>query len=236
MPKIVTRQEWLEARKSLLAREKQLTRERDAVSAARRELPWVLVEDDYQFQTEAGPRSLAELFDGHRQLLVYHFMFDPAWDAGCKSCSFWADNYDGTTAHLSARDIKLTVVSRAPLAKLLAYRQRMGWSFDWVSSEASRFNYDYRVSFTPEELAAESLDYNYAQTRFPTSEAPGISVFITGDDGRVYHTYSCYARGIDMLNASYHHMDLTPLGRAEQGLGYSMSWLRRHDEYVSVGE
>lgn len=230
-PKIVSRAEWLEARRELLAMEKQFTRERDALSARRRAMPWVLVDQDYRFETETGERSLAELFGDRRQLILYHFMFDPSWDEGCKSCSFWADNYDGTTAHLGARDIELVVVSRAPLATLLAYKQRMGWSFNWASSAGSSFNYDFGVSFTPEQMAAETLDYNYSKTRFPVADAPGISVFIKGEDGQVFHSYSCYGRGIDMLNGAYHHMDLTPLGRDEQGLPYSMSWLRRRDEY-----
>lgn len=229
-PKIVTRAQWLAARRELLTREKQFTRERDALSKARRQLPWVEVTKDYRFQTTRGERSLAELFDGRSQLLVYHFMFGPDWDEGCPSCSFWADNFDGVDVHLAARDMTLLAISRAPLAKLLAYRERLGWRFEWVSSHGSEFNYDFRVSFTPEEIEAGEMDYNFTTSAFPSSEAPGASVFAKRD-GKVFHTYSCYARGLDILNGAYHWMDLAPNGRDEDSLPYSMAWLRRRDAY-----
>lgn len=221
-PTITSREAWLAARTELLDREKELTRQRDAVAAARRELPWVRVDEPYVFQTEQGPRSLDELFDGHRQLLLWHFMFGPGWDAGCPSCSFWADGYDGLTSHLAARETALVVVSRAPLDELLAYRQRMGWSFPWVSSEGTSFNRDYAVS--------DTSTYNYRPLDEPADELPGLSVFVR-HDGEVFHTYSTYARGVDALNSAYAMLDLTPFGRDEDDLPWSMAWLRRHDEY-----
>ena len=222
MPTVVGRDQWLEERVKLLAAEKALTRQRDELSAARRELPWVEVTDAYHFDTVEGPRTLNELFDGRSQLIVYHFMFGPDWDEGCPSCSFWADNYNGTEAHLAARDTTLLAVSRAPLAKLMAYRDRMGWSFPWVSSLGSSFNYDFGVTM------AET--YNYAPVATPMEESPGLSVFALRDD-RVFHTYSCYARGLDSFNAAYALLDLTPKGRDEDGLPWTMAWLRRHDQY-----
>jgi len=231
MRKVVSREEWLAARRELLAAEKELTRARDELSRRRRELPWVKVEKRYEFQSPNGKESLADLFDGRSQLLLYHFMFGPDWNEGCPSCSFWADNYDGTVVHLNHRDVSFVVVSRAPLEKLEAYRRRMGWSFKWVSSFGGDFNYDFRVSFTPEEMKRGEMDYNYRQMKFPSEEAPGISVFFRDGDGAVFHTYSCYSRGLDMLNGAYHHLDLVPKGRDEEGLPYSMAWLRRHDRY-----
>ncbi len=230
MPKkVVSREEWLAARHQLLAAEKELTRARDDVSRRRRELPWVKVEKRYEFQSPKGKETLSDLFEGRSQLLLYHFMFGPDWNEGCPSCSFWADNYDGTIVHLNHRDVTFAVVSRAPLDKLEAYRRRMGWRFKWVSSLGSDFNYDFRVSFTPEEMQRGEMEYNYRMTKFPSDEAPGISIFCR--DGDVFHTYSCYSRGLDMLNAAYHHLDLVPKGRDEDGLAYSMAWLRRHDRY-----
>jgi predicted dithiol-disulfide oxidoreductase (DUF899 family) len=226
---IVSREEWLAARKALLAREKAFTKERDALSQERRRLPWVKVDKTYVFEGPAGTETLADLFAGRNQLLVYHFMFGPDWTAGCPSCSFWADNYNGAVVHLSHRDVSLVAISRAPLAKLESYRNRMGWSFKWVSSYGNDFNRDYHVSFTPEEQ--KTADYNYKAAGFGSSEAPGVSVFIKGTDGQIFHTYSCYARGLDMLNGAYHLLDLVPKGRDEQGLSYPMAWVRRHDEY-----
>jgi predicted dithiol-disulfide oxidoreductase (DUF899 family) len=231
MAKIVSREEWLAARQQLLAAEKELTRARDDVSRRRRELPWVKVEKRYEFQSPKGKETLSDLFEGRSQLLLYHFMFGPDWNEGCPSCSFWADNYDGTIVHLNHRDVTFVVVSRAPLEKLEAYRRRMGWRFKWVSSFGGDFNYDFRVSFTPEEMKRGEMEYNYRMNKFPSDEAPGISVFSRDDDGSVFHTYSCYSRGLDMLNAAYHHLDLVPKGRDEDGLAYSMAWLRRHDSY-----
>ncbi len=229
--KVVTRKEWLAARKEHLAKEKEFTRLRDQLSAERRRLPWVRVDKDYLFDSPRGKETLADLFEGKRQLVVYHFMFGPDWAEGCPSCSFWADNFDGVVVHLKHRDITLVAISRAPLAKLEAYRQRMGWNFKWVSSLGNDFNRDYHVSFTPEEMEKGETFYNFGKKRFPSSEAPGISVFYRDDKGEVFHTYSCYARGLDMVNCAYHFMDLVPKGRDEEDLPYTMAWLRRRDQY-----
>jgi len=228
--KIVSRTEWIEARKQLLAREKQFTHERDALSAARRDLPWVRVTERYEFERTRGKASLADLFDDKTQLVVYHFMFAPDWEAGCKSCSFWADNFNGIVEHLAHRDVRFVAISRAPLAKLAAYARRLGWQFEWVSSYGTAFNYDYGVSFTPEQLASGQVPYNFGTWRAMGTELPGISVFARqGND--VFHTYSCYARGLDMMNTAYHYLDLVPKGRDEAGLSSPMAWLRRRDEY-----
>jgi predicted dithiol-disulfide oxidoreductase (DUF899 family) len=227
---VVTREEWVEARKALLAREKAFTRERDALSAARRELPMVKVEKRYVFEESDGKRTLAELFDGKRQLIIYHFMFDPSWDEGCKSCSFVADNFEGSIVHLAARDTSFAAISRAPLAKLEGFKKRMGWTFRWLSSLDTDFNYDYHVSFRPEDVAAQTVEYNYEKKPFSMSEAPGLSVFLReGND--IFHTYSTYARGLDLLINTYNYLDLTPLGRQEQDLPYGMAWVRHHDKY-----
>jgi predicted dithiol-disulfide oxidoreductase (DUF899 family) len=226
---IVSREEWLAARKALLAREKAFTKERDALSQERRRLPWVQVDKSYLFEGPAGKETLVDLFAGRSQLLVYHFMFGPDWEEGCPSCSFWADNYNGAVVHLSHRDVSLVAISRAPLEKLESYRKRMGWSFKWVSSYGNEFNRDYHVSFTPEEQ--KTAIYNYKPSGFVSSEAPGVSVFSKGAEGQIFHTYSCYARGLDMLNGAYHLLDLVPKGRDEQGLPYPMAWVRRHDQY-----
>jgi len=229
--RIVSREEWLEARRQLLADEKRFTRERDALSRRRRDLPWVRVDKEYAFEGENGTETLADLFGGHSQLLIYHFMYGPDWEEGCPSCSFWADNFNGIDIHLAHRDISFVAVSRAPLASLDAYRKRMGWSFKWVSSNGSDFNFDYHVSFTPEEMDKGEMFYNFATTRFPSSEAPGASAFIKDDTGAVFHTYSCQMRGVDMLNGAYHWMDIAPKGRDEEGLEYTAAWLRRRDQY-----
>jgi len=229
--RVVSREEWIAARKQHMAREKELTRLRDQLSRERRELPWVKVDKPYIFEGPNGKESLADLFEGRRQLIVQHFMFDPSWDEGCKSCSFWADNFNGIDVHLNHRDVSFVLVSRAPIATLQAYRTRMGWSLKWVSSLHTDFNRDYHVTFTPEELAANQADYNYALGTFPAPEAPGVSVFYKDTDGAIYHTYSCYARGLDILNGAYHLLDLVPKGRDEAGLTYSMEWLRHHDRY-----
>jgi len=226
---IVSRDEWLAARKALLAKEKAFTKERDALSQERRRLPWVKVDKTYVFEGLDGNETLADLFAGRSQLLVYHFMFGPDWKEGCPSCSFWADNYNGTVVHLSHRDVSLVAISRAPLDKLESYKMRMGWSFKWVSSYGNDFNRDYHVSFTPEE--EKTAVHDYKAGGFGSSEAPGVSVFIKGADGQIFHTYSCYARGLDMLNGAYHLLDLVPKGRDEQGLSYPMAWVRRHDQY-----
>lgn len=228
---VVSREEWIEARLRHLAKEKEFTRLRDRLSQERRDLPWVRVDKPYVFDGASGPRSLGDLFEGCSQLIIQHFMFDPAWDEGCKSCSFWVDNFDGIVVHLRHRDVSFALVSRAPIEILEAYRRRMGWRVTWVSSLHTDFNRDYRVSFTPEELEQGRAYYNYAERTFPVAEAPGISVFYRDGDGAVYHTYSCYARGLDMLNGAYHLLDLVPKGRDEAGLPHSMTWLRHHDRY-----
>ena len=228
-PEVVDRETWLTARRALMEEEKALTRQRDAVSRRRRELPWVEVDQEYLFDTEAGPKSLPELFEGRRQLAVYHFMYGPDWDEGCPSCSFWADSYDGIGIHLAHRDTTLIAVSRAPLNALIAYRDRMGWSFPWVSSLGNTFNMDYAVSFP--EGHRDDASYNYAPLPEPPEELPGLSIFTMADDGTVYHSYSCYSRGLDPFNSAYQILDLTPLGRHEDDLEWSMAWLRRHDQY-----
>lgn len=228
--RIATAGEWQAARLELLAREKAFTRERDALSAARRELPWLRVENDYRFATVDGEKSLDDLFAGCSQLLVYHFMFGPEWDEGCPSCSFWADGYDGLHAHLAARDITLVTIARAPLEKLQAYRRRMGWRFDFVSSHGSDFNIDFGVSFTEAQRASGEANYNFGTSVFSHDEAPGTSCFTRDEDG-IYLTYATFSRGLDMLNAAYHLMDLTAKGRDEDAFDYPMAWLRRHDRY-----
>lgn len=228
---VVSQAQWLEERKALLEREKALTRLNDEISELRRQLPWVRVEQMYSFDTSEGVKSLAELFAGRHQLVVYHFMFGPDWEQGCASCSFWADHLSGLSVHLAHRDISLVVVSRAALQKLLAYQRRMGWVFDWVSSLDTTFNRDFKVTFTGQEQADGEVFYNYQMCHFPLEEAPGLSVFYRDPQGRIYHTYSCYGRGLDCLNTAYQIMDRTPLGRNEQGLVYPMAWLRRHDQY-----
>ncbi|HXP77759.1 MAG TPA: thioredoxin family protein [Stellaceae bacterium] len=229
---VASHDEWIEARKQLLAKEKEFTRLRDQLSQQRRDLPWERVEKPYVFDGPSGKETLSDLFEGRQQLIVYHFMFDTGWDAGCKSCSFWADNLNGIVAHLKHRDVTLLAVSRAPLAKLETYKKRMGWTFKWVSSAGSDFNRDYHVSHTPEELEKKEAYYNYTRQKPYAAEAPGISVFYRDPGGAVFHTYSCYARGLDMLNGAYHLLDLVPKGRDEANLPSHSAWLRRHDEYV----
>lgn len=228
--RIVSHEEWIAARRAFLAREKEFTRLRDELSRERRDLPWEKVEKTYGFEGPNGRESLGDLFQGRSQLIVYHFMFDPGWDAGCKSCSFWADNFERLPVHLRHRDISLVAISRAPLAKLEAYKRRLGWTFKWVSSGGNDFNYDYHVSFTPLDVETGELDYNYGKARMKAQELPGVSVFRKDASGAIFHTYSSYARGIDMLNNAYHYMDLTPKGR-DEGEGI-MHWLRRSDEYA----
>ncbi len=225
---VVAHDAWLAARKDLLATEKALTRARDEVAAQRRALPWERVEATYDFQTREGPRTLADLFDGRTQLIVYHFMLGPDWEEGCPSCSFWTDSWNGAHVHLAARDVTFVMVSRAPLAAIEAYRDRMGWTVPWVSSLGSEFNYDLGVSFRPGQADPA---YNYEPAASPGEEAPGLSVFAT-DGEAIYHTYSCYARGLDPLNSAYQLLDLVPKGRDEDGLDWPMAWLRRHDAYA----
>lgn len=226
-PEIGTREEWRAARLELLEREKQLTRLRDDVAAERRRLPWVPVETEYVFDTTDGQRTLADLFNERSQLVVYHFMMGPDWEEGCPSCSFWSDTYNGLDVHLAARDVTFLCVSRAPLDAIEAYRQRMGWTFQWVSSAPSTFNFDYGVSF---EEGQETGEYNFTEISDPGEENPGISVFAM-HDGVPHHTYSAYARGLDALNGAYQILDLVPKGRDEGDLPWTMAWLRRHDQY-----
>ena len=228
-PDIVDRNTWREARKLLLAKEKAFTQAQDALTAERQKMPWVRIDADYRFDTPNGQQSLAGLFGGKSQLIIQHFMLGEGWKAGCPSCSFWADGYDGIDVHLAARDIAFVTVSNAPLAEIEAFRQRMGWNIVWVSAFGSSFNQDFHVSFSGN--TDSGVEYNYQRQRFSMSEAPGISVFAKAPDGQICHTYSCYARGLDMMNAAYHYMDLTPKGRDEADLPYTMAWLKRHDEY-----
>jgi len=230
-PQIVSQTEWLKARQELLAQEKKFTRERDELSRQRRAMPWLEVTKPYQFDTPAGRKTFSDLFTGKSQLIVYHFMFHPDWTAGCKSCSYWADNYNGAIDHLAARDTALVTISRAPLDKLEAFRQRMGWRFPWASAIGDDFNHDFGVSFTKDEIASKEKLYNYGTRAFSGEDAPGISVFIKDASGKIFHTYSTYSRGLDMLNGAYHLLDLTPKGRDEDALTYHMSWVRLHDEY-----
>lgn len=227
---IVSHEQWITARKQLLAKEKEFNHMRDALSQARRDLPWERVDKQYKFNGE-GEESLSDLFAGKSQLVVYHFMFDPTWEAGCKSCSFWADNFNGIDIHLQHRDISFLAISRAPYNKIDAYKKRMGWTFKWISSFGNDFNFDYGVSFKPDQLSDSSRDYNYDTQRPYGSETPGISVFYKDPYGSIFHTYSCYSRGLDMLNGAYHYIDLTPKGRDEGGGSGPQFWVRRHDEY-----
>ena len=235
---VVSHAEWVEARKQHLAEEKKFTKLRDELSQARRDLPWELVKKEYVFEGADGRKTLDELFAGRGQLVVYHAMFNPdmasdktTWtqDAPCFACSFWMDNFDNVVVHLNHRDITMAAVSRAPVAKIEAYRKRVGWTFPWYSSMGSDFNLDYHVSFTPEQLEAGKAEYNYRVNPVYMSEMPGLSVF-RRKDGKVYHTYSAYARGLDMVNVAYHYMDLAPKGRDENDEG-GMGWLHRRDEY-----
>ena len=228
-PKIVSRDEWLAARKKLLAREKQLTHERDAIAAERRQLPWVKVEKNYVFDSPKGKKTLGDLFEGKSQLIVYHFMFGPEWNEGCPSCSFNMDHTDGALVHLAQRDVSFVAISRAPISKIEAFKKRMGWRFNWVSSYASDFNRDYQVSFTREELAKADI-YNFGTSGFPSEEAPGISVFYRKEED-IFHTYSTFARGAETVLNTYNYLDLVPKGRDEDGLYFPMAWVRHHDRY-----
>jgi predicted dithiol-disulfide oxidoreductase (DUF899 family) len=229
-PRVASPEEWLVARRAHLEREKELTRLRDEISRERRALPWVRVEKQYEFDTPSGRTTLAGLFDGREQLIVYHFMFHPQWEEGCVSCSYVADHFDGMLPHLNARGITLTAVSRAPLARLDAFKRRLGWRFPWASSQGSDFNRDFHVSFTPADVASDDAEYNFERGPVPLEELPGISVFIRRGGG-VFHTYSSYARGLDMLVGTYNYLDLTPKGRDEEGLAHTMAWVRYHDRY-----
>ncbi len=228
---IVSKNEWLAARRKLLKKEKEFTVLRDKLTQQQRDLPWVLVDKEYLFDGSNGKQSLSDLFDGKNQLIVYHFMYDPDWDAGCPSCSFWADNFNGIVVHLNQRDVTLIAVSRAPYTKIEKYKKRMGWNFKWVSSHGNDFNFDFHVSFTPEELSEKKVFYNFEMQDNQIPELPGVSVFYKDTAEQVFHTYSAYARGIDMLNVAYHYLDLVPKGRDESGQEFRQFWVHRHDEY-----
>jgi predicted dithiol-disulfide oxidoreductase (DUF899 family) len=228
---VVSRDRWLAERKGLLAREKELTRLRDQIARERRALPWVRIEKDYAFDAPEGRRTLAQLFEGRRQLLVQHFMFGPGWEQGCPSCSFMADHTDGMNVHLAHRDVTFLAVSRAPLADIQRFRSRMGWQFKWVSSHGSDFNYDFGVSFTQEERARGEVYYNYGMQPFESEELPGIGVFYKDDAGKVFHTYSAYRRGVEVMMGTYSLLDLTPKGRGERDVAHKMEWVRHHDRY-----
>ena len=230
---VVSKEAWLEARRTHLAKEKEFTKLRDQLSQERRELPWVKTDQEYLFEGSNGTERLADLFNGRSQLIVYHFMYGDDWEEGCPSCSFWADNFNGIAAHLNHRDITFVAISTAKLNKLNAYKKRMGWTFNWVSSFGSDFNHDYQVTSTPEEIEQGDVFYNFGTSSFNGEERPGISIFYKNEAEEIFHTYSCYARGLDMLNGAYHYMDLTPKGRDEAELPWPMAWLRRHDQYES---
>lgn len=229
-PKVVTEKEWIEARKKLLVKEKELTRQRDAVARERQALPWVRVEKNYVFETPSGKKTLAELFSGKSQLAIYHFMLGPDWEQGCPSCSLLADHFDNLGIHLAQRDVRFLIVSRAPLAKIEPFKTRMGWKFPWVSSHGSDFNFDFQVSVPKEDAAKEHI-YNYSPTKFPSEERPGMSIFYKDGKGEVFHTYSVYARGLEDLMGIYAILDRVPKGRDEAGLPHGMAWVRHHDRY-----
>jgi predicted dithiol-disulfide oxidoreductase (DUF899 family) len=231
-PNVVPQAEWLAARTKFLRKEKEFTRLRDELSRQRRELPWEKVDKPYIFDTPEGKETLAQLFSGRSQLIVYHFMLGPGWKEGCPSCSFLADGFDGAVVHLAHRDTTFTVVSRATLPEIATFQKRMGWRFKWVSSFGSDFNFDYHVSFSKEDLAKGKVDYNYGASQFRVEEAPGASVFCKDAAGEIFHTYSTYARGLDILLPTYNFLDLTPKGRDEEGLAFSMAWVRHHDRYT----
>lgn len=228
---IVSREEWLSARRELLAKEKRASQQRAELTALRQQLPWCRVDTDYVFDSVDGQKSLSDLFGQHRQLLVYHFMFGPDWTEGCPACSLLADHYNPLICHLNARGVSLVTVSRAPVERLMEYRSRMGWDFEWVSSLNNTFNQDFRVSFTTEQQQAGTMDYNYQTGSVPTLECPGISSFVRGEDGDILHTYSAYARGLENLLGVYSFLDMVPAGRNEDELPFTMAWVRRHDSY-----
>jgi predicted dithiol-disulfide oxidoreductase (DUF899 family) len=229
---VVSKEQWLEARRALLAKEKQLTRQHDELAQQRRDLPWVKVDKQYLFDTPRGKASLADLFAGRSQLFVYHFMFGPDWQEGCPSCSYVCDHLDGAVPHLAARDVTLTMISRAPLAKIEPFKRRMGWYFGWVSSFGNDFNYDYHVSFRRSDYVDGKVDYNFTLQKFPSTEAPGASVFYKdAATGEIYHTYSTFGRGLDQLIGTYTMLDLVPKGRDEDQLNFDMEWVRHHDRY-----
>ncbi|EXF93939.1 hypothetical protein HK44_009930 [Pseudomonas fluorescens HK44] len=228
---VVSREKWLAARKQHLIHEKAFTRERDKLSAERRALPWVKVDKNYVFEGPDGRQNLADLFGGNSQLIIYHFMFAKGWEEGCPGCSFLSDHIDGANQHLAHHDISLVVVSHAPLAEFQAFRKRMGWQFKWVSSAGSDFNADYKVTISDQELADGTATYNYEKSTSTEGELPGLSVFYRNDAGEIFHTYSTYARGLDLLIGAYNYLDLTPKGRNEE---QGMKWVRHHDRYETA--
>ena len=230
---IVSHDEWIAARTRFLAKEKAFTHQREALSQERRELPWERITKEYAFEGQEGLDTLADLFDGCSQLIVYHFMYEPDWDIGCRGCSFWADNFNGITAHLRQRDVSLVATSQAPLEKLQAQARRFGWAFKWVSCVGNDFNRDFNVWFAPETLARDEALYNYGSTKMKGPSAPGISAFFKDGD-QLFHTYSTYARGLDMVNAAYHLLDLAPKGRDEAGLPFPMAWVKHRIAYGDV--
>lgn len=233
---IVSREEWVKARKELLDEEKEFTRARDLLSARRRNLPWVKVDQQYVFEGEEGKLTLEELFAEKSQLIIYHFMFGPDWEQGCKACSFVCDHIDPARVHLEQRDVMLVAASSAPLSQLLPFKKRVGWKFNWVSSAGSEFNKDFHVTFSRDEMETGELYYNYQMQQFPVEEAPGASVFIRNGSGEIFHTYSCYARGLENLIGTYNYLDLVPRGRDEDGLPFPMDWVRHHDNYGDENE
>lgn len=233
-PKTVSPEQWLTSRLALLREEKELTRLRDRITQRRRALPWVKIEKNYRFESPKGRVKLADLFGGHSQLIVYHFMFGPGWEEGCKSCSYVSDHLNPAVVHLAARDVAFAAISHAPLDEITPFKERMGWAFNWVSSQGGDFNRDFHVSFTPEEIAnGNKVDYNFGLTEVPIEELPGLSVFARDAAGAVYHTYSTYTRGLDLLIGTYNLLDLVPKGRDEDPEA-TMSWVRHHDRYDHV--
>jgi predicted dithiol-disulfide oxidoreductase (DUF899 family) len=230
-PTVVSPEKWLAARRDFLREEKEFSRARDRIAAHRRQLPWVKVDKAYTFESVDGPVSLADLFKGRSQLIIYHFMFGPGWEEGCKGCSFVSDHFDGALPHVAARDISFAAVSIGPLEEFQRFKERMGWKFNWVSSQGTTFNHDFGVSFTPQEVEAERAEYNYGTHFIGAEEMPGLSVFARGADGAVYHTYSTYSRGLDQLIGAYSLIDLTPKGRSEEAEA-PMKWVRLHDNYA----
>lgn len=233
---VVSREEWLGKRIELIQEEKDLTRRKDELSRKLRELPWVRMEKEYRFQTPDGEKSMADLFGGSSQLVIQHFMLGPGWKEGCPSCSFMADHTDGMIPHLAARDVTMLAVSRAPLAEIEVFKKRMGWHFPWVSSYGCDFNYDFHVSFTEEQIASGEVEYNYTKMDFSCTEAPGLSVFHKDASGAVFHTYSTFGRGVEQVVGTYMVLDLVPKGRDEDGLEFTMAWVRHHDRYDHSGK
>jgi predicted dithiol-disulfide oxidoreductase (DUF899 family) len=228
---IVSQDEWMKSRKELLTKEKEFTHARDQLNQTRRDFPWVRVDKEYVFDGPNGKQTLSELFSGKSQLIVYHFMYGPDWEAGCPSCSFWADNFNNIIIHLNQRDVTMIAVSRAPYNKISTYQKRMDWNFHWVSSYDNDFNFDYHVSFTHEELTKKEAYYNYALQDIGVSDKEGVSVFYKNPSGQIFHTYSTFERGIDAFNVAYQYLDIVPKGRGEEGHAFRQYWVRRHDEY-----